>query len=193
MRTTWEARSSRCFVQTDIGVRWLYFVAKGSVEAFVPKLKHEGRVYRHLLGSQGELVPVYLGNISLANAYFLDFGVRIVHMLLMSWAGEWAQKDLISRIGRDLDLETARAAAALRDRGVEHCDVRPPNVLWDTENSRVMLVDFERSTILKRASILHEVSPNRKRKHQDAKGETFDDTFSRRALILRNSQLANVS
>ena len=41
-------------------------------------------MYRYFLGSQGELVPVYLGNISLANVYFLDFGVRIVHMLLIS-------------------------------------------------------------------------------------------------------------
>jgi hypothetical protein len=151
------------------------FVAKGSVEAFVPKLKHEGCVYRYLFGSQGELIPVYLGNISLANPYFLDFGVRIVHMLLMSWAGEEAQKDLISRMGADIDLETARAAAILRDRGVEHRDVRPPNVLWNTENRRVMLVDFERSVVLKCGSIFHEVSPNRKRKWklQDSKGEAL--------------------
>ena len=112
----------------------------------------------------------------------------------MSWAGEWAQMDMVSRMGRDLDLETARAAAVLRNRGVEHCDVRPPNVLWNTENSRVMLVDFERSTILKCASILHEVSPNRKRKYQDAKEETFGDGSSPdKAFIVRNSQLASVS
>jgi hypothetical protein len=60
---------------------------------------------------------------------FLDFGVRIVHMLLMSWAGEWARKNLMSRMGWDLDLEAACAVAILRDRGVEHRDIRPPNVL----------------------------------------------------------------
>ena len=59
----------------------------------------------------------------------LDFGVRIVHMLLMSWAGEQAQKNLISPIGWDLEAEAARAATELRDYGVEHRDVRPPNVL----------------------------------------------------------------
>ncbi len=52
--------------------------------AFEAKLKHEGLVYRHLDEVQGELVPVYLGNISLVCPYFLDVGVRIVHMLLMS-------------------------------------------------------------------------------------------------------------
>jgi hypothetical protein len=60
------------------------FVAKGTVTAFEVKLKHEGLVYEHLDKIQGELIPVYLGNISLVHPYFLDFGVRIVHMLLMS-------------------------------------------------------------------------------------------------------------
>jgi hypothetical protein len=64
------------------------FVAKGTVTAFKEDLKHEGLVYRHLSEVQGELIPVYLGNISLVRPYFLDVGVRIVHMLLMSWAGE---------------------------------------------------------------------------------------------------------
>jgi hypothetical protein len=69
------------------------FVAKGTVTAFEAKLKHEGLVYRHLVKVQGELIPVYLGNISLVCPYFLDFGFRIVHMLLMSWAGEQASED----------------------------------------------------------------------------------------------------
>jgi hypothetical protein len=149
------------------------FVAKGTVEAFIPKLEHEARVYRHLAGIQGDLIPVYLGNISLAKTYFLDFGVRIVHMLLMSWVGEQAQKDLVSRIGWDVDVEAARAATKLRDYGVEHRDVRPPNVLWNSENRSVMLVDFERSQILERLFILQEVSPNRKRKHPHTKGRAL--------------------
>lgn len=78
-------------------------------------------------------------------------------MLLMLWAGEWTQGDLLSTLGLNLDLETARAAAALRSREVENCDVSPPNVLWDTENGRVMLVDFD---CLQHVSILHEVLSN---------------------------------
>jgi len=89
------------------------------------------------------------------------------------------------RMGADLDLETTRAAAILRDRGVEHRDVRPPNFLWNGENKRVMLVDFERSAILKCASILHQVSPNRKRKLQDAKKESVGKGSSpHRTLIV---------
>jgi hypothetical protein len=105
------------------------FVAKGTVTAFKAKLKHEGLVYQHLHEVQGALIPVYLGNISLVRPHFLDVGVRIVHMLLMSWAGEQARKDLMSAMGRDLASETSGAVKKMLDCGVEHRDVRPPNVL----------------------------------------------------------------
>ncbi|KAH6698225.1 hypothetical protein BKA61DRAFT_583388 [Leptodontidium sp. MPI-SDFR-AT-0119] len=141
------------------------FVAKGTVTAFKAKLKHEGLVYRHLDEVQGELIPVYLGNISLVRPYFLDVGVRIVHMLLMSWAGEQARKDLVQAMGRDLAAETSGAVTKLLGCGVEHRDIRPPNVLWNPEIRNVVLVDFERSEILKRVPVLQETSPNRKRKH----------------------------
>jgi hypothetical protein len=44
------------------------FVAKGTVRAFKANLKHEGVVYQHLNELQGELVPDYLGNISLCTS-----------------------------------------------------------------------------------------------------------------------------
>jgi serine/threonine protein kinase len=141
------------------------FVAKGTVTAFTAKLKHEGLVYRHLDEVQGELIPVYLGSISLSRPYFLDFGVRIVQMLLMSWAGEQAHKDLMLTMGRDLAVETSVAVTKILSCGVEHRDIRPPNVLWNPESRNVVLVDFERSEILKQAQVLQEISPNRKRKH----------------------------
>ncbi|KAH6667473.1 hypothetical protein B0J14DRAFT_489782 [Halenospora varia] len=140
------------------------FVAKGTVTAFKAKLKHEGLVYRQLNEVQGELIPVYLGNISLVRHYFLDVGVRIVHMLLLSWAGEQARKDLMLAMGRDLAAETSRAVTKMLDCGVEHRDVRPPNVLWNPEIRNVVLIDFERSEILKQLAVLQETSPNRKRK-----------------------------
>ena len=34
------------------------------------------------------VVPVYLGSIDLAEWYYLNLGVRILHMLLMSWGGK---------------------------------------------------------------------------------------------------------
>ncbi|CAG8982299.1 hypothetical protein HYALB_00014022 [Hymenoscyphus albidus] len=132
------------------------FVAKGTVTAFEAKLKHEGLVYQHLNEVQGELIPVYLGNISLVCPYFLDVGVRIVHMLLMSWAGEQARNDSMLAMGRDLATETNRAVTKMLDCGVEHRDVRPPNILWNSEGRKVILVDFERSEISKQMPILQE-------------------------------------
>ena len=74
-------------------------------------------------------------------------------------------------IGRDLGTEISEAVTKLLHCGVEHHDVRPPNVLWNPETRNVVLVDFERSEILKQASVLQETSPNRKRKqlHLDLK------------------------
>ena len=141
------------------------FVAKGTVIVFKAKLKYEGSVYRYLDKVQGELIPVYLGNISLVRPYFVDVGVKTVHMLLISWAGEQASKDLVQAMGRDLTAETNWAVTKLLSCGVKYCDVRPPNVLWNTEIRNVLLVDFECSEILKQAPVLQETSPNRKQKH----------------------------
>ncbi|TAQ86187.1 hypothetical protein B7494_g5489 [Chlorociboria aeruginascens] len=141
------------------------FVAKGTVLAFIQDLEHEAQVYHHLTNVQGELIPIYLGNISLVRPYFLDIGVRIVHMLLMSWGGEQAEVDLMSKMSLDIMVETNRAVTKLRQCGVEHGDVRLPNVLWNPEIRNVILIDFERSEILKQRSILQETSPNQKRKY----------------------------
>jgi len=121
---------------------------------------------------QGKLIPVYLGNISLVRPYFLDVGVRIVHMLLMSWAGEQVED---GSTGWEVDAETTRKK--LLHYGVEHHDVRPPNVLWNPQIRNVVLVDFERSEILKQVQVLQETSPNRKRKYLH-----FDPEASRRSL-----------
>ncbi len=64
------------------------FVGKGTVQAFVPDLRHEGEIYQQITKLQGVLVPVYLGSIDLAEWYYLNLGVRILHMLLMSWGGK---------------------------------------------------------------------------------------------------------
>ncbi|KAF8847956.1 hypothetical protein BDZ45DRAFT_549299, partial [Acephala macrosclerotiorum] len=84
--------------------------------------------------------PLFMIGICNLPFFFLDFGVRMVHMLLMSWAAEQE---------RNLAAETSGAATKLLDCGVEHHDVRPPNVIWNPEIRNVVLVDFERSEILK--------------------------------------------
>ena len=90
-------------------------------------------------------------------------------MLLMSWVGEQADKDSVSSLRCDIGEEISCAVTKLRYHGVEHRDVRPPNVLWNSNSGNIMLVDFERSEILKRASTLQEISPNLKRRRLHSK------------------------
>src|SRR5207253_1870335 len=81
-------------------------------------------------------VPVHLGNI---RKYDLDLGVRIVHMLLMSWAGETVNEADMANFKE----EVAQLVDDLRVQGMVHKDVR---ALWNAERCRPMLIDFERST-----------------------------------------------
>jgi hypothetical protein len=118
------------------------FVAKGTVSHYVPYLLHEAFCYEVLDKLQGDAVPVYLGNIDLIRPYYLDLDVDIVHMLLMSWGGEGVDKVEVP----DLDAETKRTLQEVLKTGMEHGDVRPANMLWNTERRRVMLIDFDRST-----------------------------------------------
>jgi len=67
------------------------FVGKATREVFVPALLHEGQIYKQLKSVQGKIIPVYLGNIDLARPW-RDLHVRLIHMLLMSWGGERADK-----------------------------------------------------------------------------------------------------
>jgi len=120
------------------------FVGKGTVPVFVRDLQHEGRIYQKLKRVQGVSVPVYLGNIDLIHRYFYDMGVQIVHMLLMSWAGEVAEDGDTA----DLKGEVQRSVQDLYKERVIHNDVRQPNILWNLERRRAMLVDFERAVAL---------------------------------------------
>jgi len=90
------------------------------------------------------VVPVYLGNIGLIEPY-IDLGVR---------GGETAE----SSDALDLPEETRRSVDEIYGEGVAHNDVREPNILWNTERQRAMLVDFERSYLLHWP--LQELSPN---------------------------------
>ena len=135
------------------------FVGKGTRDVFIPDLIHEGRIYTRLESIQGDLIPVYLGNIDLVRPW-LDPGVRIIHMLLMSWGGE--RIDRIKEV-RSFDTETRSFRTRIAHMGVRHGDLRPPNMLWNQENHKVMFIDFERATEIRRA-VLQELPANRKRK-----------------------------
>lgn len=132
------------------------FVAKGTVYAFVPDLLHEGKIYQHLEKLQGHAVPVYLGNINLVHKYYMTVGVRILHMMLLSWGGEWCGYDPVQPWNSDCDqsvrYEAWKTRRQVEAEGVEQRDFRGPNLLWNAEVNRVMLIDFERAIIPSRAS-----------------------------------------
>jgi hypothetical protein len=82
----------------------------------------------------------------------------------------------MSSIGRDINEETTHVVTKLRCHGVEHCDVRPLNVLWNSHGESIMLVDFEWSEILKRALALQEISPNKRRRLHSNEGTSCAGT-----------------
>jgi hypothetical protein len=142
------------------------FVGKGTVQAFVPDLLHEGKVYRQLKDLQGTAVPVYLGNIDLVEWYYLDVGVRILHMLLMSWGGNLAEQDETVNTA-ELPKWIQQTVAEVRRAGIDQMDVRSPNLLWNQEAQRVMLIDFERAIMIQaepKERVMQEISPNKRKR-----------------------------
>ncbi|KAI9832126.1 MAG: hypothetical protein M1826_002455, partial [Phylliscum demangeonii] len=125
------------------------FVAKGTIDVFVEDLQHEGDVYQRRLDRlQGHAVPVYLGNIDLIQSFSHDHGVRIVHMLLLSWAGDDLHAPERRAEIAGLDEAVERTTEEVLATGVIHNDVRWANMLWNQERQRVMLVDYERAMLV---------------------------------------------
>ncbi|KAE8352571.1 hypothetical protein BDV28DRAFT_134969 [Aspergillus coremiiformis] len=104
--------------------------------------RHEGTIYRKLKALQGLAVPVYLGDIDLRNVYYTDSGREIIHISLMAWGGDALQENNCARLQHCID----RTNAEIRNAGVFHLDLRPPNFLWNEEMQRVMFIDFGRAT-----------------------------------------------
>ena len=122
------------------------FIGKGTVKAYIPRLVHEGFIYEKLLKAQGVAVPVHLGNIYLDEKYYLHLGVKVRHMLLLSYGGVQVDDNEIDdddgeRVARDMD----RAIAAINLEGVEHMDTWDRNLLMNDETGRVLVIDFERA------------------------------------------------
>jgi Lipopolysaccharide kinase (Kdo/WaaP) family len=141
--------------------------AKGTVAAFVKDLQHECQVYQRLMAIQGICVPVCLGSLDLVHPYYYDIGVLIVHMMILSWAGESLDNSkVLKRVDqKTLDAMVTQSIDDIYHAGVLHTDLRAANVLWNQEMGRVMLIDFERSEMIAGfRQALTESSPNRKRK-----------------------------
>jgi hypothetical protein len=118
-------------------------VAKGAWSDLPTVLEHETRIYARLDRLQGDVVPVHLGMVSLDWGHAIAGGIRVCHMMLLSWAGERAVDSEVP----DLEAEKGRCLKAVWAEGVNHRDERDDNLLWNAERARVMLVDFDLATL----------------------------------------------
>lgn len=138
------------------------FVGKGTIDVFVSDLKHEGKVYNRLRSLQGKCIPVHLGNIDLVSKKWYEYGICILHMLLMSYGGtSISMKDKAMKSqAQDFEVQLDRL-------GVQHGDMRTTNMLWNQELQRLIFIDFERSTMAPPVNqlpirVLRELSPNKR-------------------------------
>ena len=144
-------------------------VGKGTITAYIKDLRHEAEVYRRLVALQAIHIPICLGSIDLDEPFYYDDGVRIMHFMLLSWAGECLDESKTTS-GTDRQTwisELVCAVNAIHQAGVLHHDIRMPNLLWNEETKRVMVIDFEAAEIVKAQAVrqaLAPISPNRKRK-----------------------------
>ncbi|EJP62018.1 metalloprotease-like protein [Beauveria bassiana ARSEF 2860] len=158
------------------------FVGKGTVSARPRRLEHECSIYQRLEKLQGDVVPVHLGMVSLRPGYLLPGGAYVIHMMLMSWAGV-AMNTTLS----NLEWEVQRSIQTIYEHGVNHQDEREPNLLWNAERCRVMVIDFDQATLLpppkhKRLSQLSKAGRKRK-------GDEFNYNSTKRGVpgVLRRS------
>lgn len=67
----------------------------------------------------------------------------------------------------DLEGEIRRSVDEIHGERVEHNDVREPNILWNAERGRAMLIDLKHSRLLRPA-----VSSRFRNHHQTEKGNS---------------------
>ncbi|KAF4154937.1 hypothetical protein KXV55_002810 [Aspergillus fumigatus] len=114
-------------------------VGKGTTSKRWRQVSREAEVYGVLQRAQGSAVPVFLGAINLAQTYFLHGAGRIRHMLLMGWGGESVGH---TTLNKTIQRAISRSVKEIRCFGIFHHDLRPENILWNTELQRALIIDF---------------------------------------------------
>ena len=143
------------------------FVAKGTVRAFIKHLEHEAAVYERLQTIQGSRVPVFLGTIDLRSMdkiYYYDHRVYVVHLTCMSWAGRKLEgMEATSDRAKELAEQTLQSLRLMHQAGVVHRDVREANLLFNPETNGIVIIDFERSSLMAPLRrVLGPVVPNKR-------------------------------
>ncbi|KFA80578.1 hypothetical protein S40288_09478 [Stachybotrys chartarum IBT 40288] len=121
------------------------FMANGTPSNCLASVENEGRIYTRLEALQGQRVPVYLGLVRLERGYVLPGDRRMVHMMLMSWAGERA-----AGVGLDEERfkeERRYTSDAVWAQGVCHNDEHGANFLWSWERNCLVLINFSHANL----------------------------------------------
>ncbi|KAJ3499733.1 hypothetical protein NLG97_g115 [Lecanicillium saksenae] len=169
----WETGSRGALFQVTLLEYGYTFICKGTVHAFVKDLEHEARVYERLTPLQGASVPVFLGSIDLRamnKIYYYDHRVYVVYMLFLSWAGYKLDYDkLTDSTTQGLPDKALQSLRSIHRAGVAHKDVRFANMLYCPEVDSVMIIDFERSVLLRPSRrALEQVVPNKRKRSYDS-------------------------
>ena len=121
-------------------------IGKGTSPHYVPDLRSENAVYNHLGEIQGTVIPVCLGAIDSPRCYFYDVGVDIHYWLLMSFAGRSLTTAEFDAWRPSVDAMDKK----LTEYGIIHWDISPNNILWDEQAKKLMVIDLERTTFVRK-------------------------------------------
>ncbi|KAH7231142.1 hypothetical protein BKA59DRAFT_550030 [Fusarium tricinctum] len=175
------------------------FLGKGTVQAFISDLTHEAAVYDRLNPIQGRNVPVFLGAIDLRTMdkiYYYFHRVYVVHITFLSWGGDSLAAAMKTGIvGKNLQSMAITSLRAIHQEGVIHRDVLFANMLFNWELKRVMMIDFERASLVKppRLPLAQLVSNKRKRmsEERESKSAVISSCSARRASRGFSEDIAN--
>ncbi|KAH7118109.1 hypothetical protein B0J13DRAFT_590195 [Dactylonectria estremocensis] len=83
--------------------------------------------------------------------YYYDYRVYVVYMMFLSWGGYCIDPiETVDGEGRRLlEDKAVRSLRTMHQEGVVHKDVRVANMLFNPETNGVMIIDFERSSLLR--------------------------------------------
>ncbi|KAF5133084.1 Polysialic acid O-acetyltransferase [Metarhizium anisopliae] len=128
------------------------FIGKGTPAPLIKYLRHEAAVYKRLQDMQGTSIPVFLGTVDLRpmnKIYYYDHRVYIVHVTFFSWGGRTLSSlELPGGLDKRLTDGACQAIRAMHSKGVIHNDIRDPNMLYNPDTKRIMIIDFDRASIV---------------------------------------------
>ncbi|KAL2002533.1 hypothetical protein VTN02DRAFT_6556 [Thermoascus thermophilus] len=117
-------------------------ILKATSAEQLPSLKQEVSAYHRLRSLQGRQVPVYIGDFAPQVSYWYH-GQRMVHMLILSWAGVRAKKVMTQQDEPLFLQQRDEILSRIRACGVTHNDAEWRNILWNRETHGLVVIDFE--------------------------------------------------